>query len=76
MDYLSGLIQKHIGVKESRNIIRYFSAILVLSLVTLFTYFYYNAFSPILSIMAKEYGFSDEEKDIYLGILLLFVILF
>lgn len=46
---------------------RYVIAIIVLSLNTLLLYFYYNAFAPILSMMAKDYGFTDEERDYKIG---------
>lgn len=63
-------IQQKVGVKESKEIVRYLPAIIVLSIVTTLTYFYYNAFSPVLSLMASEFGFSEAEQDYYLGITL------
>lgn len=53
-------------VHKSRK--RYVAAILVLSLNTLLLYFYYNSFAPILSMMAKDFGFTDEERDYKIGI--------
>lgn len=68
MDILRAFIQQKVGAKESKEIVRYLPAILVLSTVTTLTYFYYNAFSPVLSLMASEFGFSEAEQDYYLGI--------
>ena len=67
MDILRAFIQQKVGAKESKEIVRYLPAIIVLSTVTTLTYFYYNAFSPVLSLMASEFGFSEVEQDYYLG---------
>ena len=72
MEYLRSVIQQKLGVKDSREIVRYLPAIIMLSVVTTLTYFYYNAFSPVLSLMANEFGFSEEERDTYLGIFVLY----
>ena len=53
--------------KNTSNFRRYLLAILILSLNTLLLYFYYNSFAPILSLMAKDYGFTDEERDYRIG---------
>ena len=63
-------LDRRIGLKESRTIIHYFPFIIVLSLVTLLTYFYYNAFSPLFLILAEEFGFNEEDRDLYLGIVI------
>ena len=42
-------------------------AIVVLSINTLLLYFYYNSFAPVLSQMAKDYRFSDAERDSLIG---------
>ena len=68
MDILRAFIQPNVGANESKEILRYLPAIIVLSTVTTLTYFYYNAFSPVLSLMASEFGFSEVEQDYYLGI--------
>ena len=60
-------IQQKIGVKESQRVIHYLPVIVLLSLSTLLCYFYYNAFAPILSLLASEFGFGEEERDLYLG---------
>ena len=75
MDYLKSVIQQKLGVKESREIVRYLPAIVMLSIVTTLTYFYYNAFSPVLSLMASEFGFNEEERDTYLVIFILYDII-
>ena len=41
----------------------------MLSIVTLLNYFYYNALSPLLSILANEYSFNEEQRDYMLGLL-------
>ena len=46
---------------------QYLGAIVVVSINTLLLYFYYNCFAPILTPMAKDYGFSDEERDRLIG---------
>lgn len=46
---------------------QYLEAIIVISINTLLLYFYYNCFAPILTPMAKDFGFSDEERDRLIG---------
>ena len=67
MDFVVTFIQQKIGVKESQRVIHYLPVIVLLSLSTLLCYFYYNAFAPILSLLASEFGFGEEERDLYLG---------
>ena len=69
MEYVRSFIQSKLGIKESACIIRYFPAIIISSVVTTLSYFYYNAFSPVLSLMTSEFGFSEAERDLYLGML-------
>lgn len=54
-------------LKPITSLRRYAKSILVLSLNTLLLYFYYNSFAPILSLMAKDFGFTDEERDYRIG---------
>lgn len=67
MEFVRSFIQSKMGVKESACILKYLPAICVLSIITTLSYFYYNAFSPVLSLMAAEFGFSETERDFYLG---------
>lgn len=67
MECVRSFIQSKLGVKESACIVRYLPAIVVSSAVTTLSYFYYNAFSPVLSLMTAEFGFSEAERDLYLG---------
>lgn len=46
---------------------QYLPAILVLSVNTLLLYFYYNSFAPVLSLMAKDYRFSNAQRDYMIG---------
>ena len=68
MDVVVSYLQRKLGEKESRSVICYLSAVMMLSIVTLLNYFYYNALSPLLSILATEYGFSEEQRDYMLGL--------
>ena len=54
-------LAKHIAASQ------YLEAIIVISINTLLLYFYYNCFAPILTPMAKDFGFSDEERDRLIG---------
>ena len=45
----------------------YLGAIILISINTLLLYFYYNCFAPILTPMARDFGFSDEERDRLIG---------
>lgn len=47
---------------------QYLGTIILISVNTLLLYFYYNCFAPILTPMAKDFGFSDEERDRLIGI--------
>lgn len=67
MDVIASVLQKRLGEKESRSVICYLPAILMLSIVTLLNYCYYNALSPLLSILAGEFGFNEEQRDYLLG---------
>lgn len=67
MESVQAFLERKVGLKESRTIIQYLPSIIVLSIVTLLSYFYYNAFSPILPILASEFCFNDEDRDYYLG---------
>lgn len=71
MTFVQEYLERKIGLKESRTIIHYLPFIIVVSLVTLLSYFYYNAFSPLFLILAEEFGFNEEERDLYLGIIMI-----
>ena len=60
-------IDREAGGKESFDFKHYVPAIVVLSINTLLLYFYYNSFAPVLSQMAKDYRFSDAERDSLIG---------
>lgn len=51
--------------KEDSRSYKY--SIIIMSVVSLFAYFYPNSLSPILSILAKEFRFTDIERDELLG---------
>ena len=67
MDFVVSFIQQKVGMKDSQRVIQYLPVILLMSCSTLLCYFYYNAFAPILSILGAEFGFTEEERDYYLG---------
>lgn len=50
--------------EDSRS---YKYSIIIMSIVSLFAYFYPNSLSPILSILAREFRFTDIERDNLLG---------
>ena len=59
---------EHPAKEKSQLVMRqYLPAILVLSVNTLLLYFYYNSFAPVLSLMAKDYGFSNAQRDYMIG---------
>ena len=59
---------EHPAKEKSQLVLRqYLPAILVLSVNTLLLYFYYNSFAPVLSLMAKDYGFSNAQRDYMIG---------
>ena len=56
----SNVVFEKDSVKHSLR--KYIAAVLALSLSTLLLYFYYNSFAPVLSLMAKDFHFSHEER--------------
>ena len=64
---LNGVQEPLMEGKCKTTLRKYIVSIIVLSLNTLLLYFYYNSFAPILSMMAKDFGFTDEERDYKIG---------
>ena len=59
---------KETSEKSQLVVKQYLPAILVLSVNTFLLYFYYNSFAPVLSLMAKDYRFSNAQRDYMIGI--------
>ena len=59
---------KETSEKSNSEMKQHLPAILVLSINTLLLYFYYNSFAPVLSLMAKDYRFSNAQRDYMIGV--------